>query len=144
MNKMSKIHKKRLLNSAKALRDAAKTSLKKFFTMDAWGHPAGERIDAYFELEDGLVAPRGCETPACVLGHYAARRDLQKCFTLNTAGDIVEGTYIEEILELAMSHFGIDADDAEKLFGVMGCNNAKTPIAAAKYIERFVKQKGAS
>jgi hypothetical protein len=54
----------RLLNVAKALRDAAEA--KKFFCM-----------------RDIAIVRDDCGTPACALGHYAARRDLQATFELS-------------------------------------------------------------
>jgi hypothetical protein len=41
--------------------------------------------------------------------------------------------------ELVLTHFGISEIEAYKLFDQDGCNNAKRPLTAAKYIERFVE-----
>lgn len=115
---MNKVQKKRLLNVAKALRDD-KDPQK--FTMASFG---------------------ACGTPACALGHYAARKDLQNVFRLTRTGwlglvgkrDNDLGIDAEEVHK----HFGINYDQSEELFGMRGCGGAKTPLAAAEYIEQFV------
>ena len=114
---MNKAQKKRLLNVAKALRDDKDPEK---FTMASFSN---------------------CGTPACALGHYAARRDLQNIFRLTRGGwlglvgkrgDL--GIDAEEVEK----HFGIDYEQSEQLFGMRGCGGAKTPLAAAEYIEQFV------
>lgn len=104
-----------------------------------------------------------CGTPACALGHYAARRDLQQMFQLPTrealdfnrdrgplqvylgSCSIIVGAWgatspSGALFVHAQHHFGITAAQAEDLFSSRGCGNARTPIEAAKYIERFVEQ----
>jgi len=85
-----------------------------------------------------------CGTPACALGHYAARRDLQNTFYLrrvrgwlglvsNRNEDIgVDDPHVHR-------HFGINFDEAQELFGIKGCGDARTPTEAANYIEIFVE-----
>jgi hypothetical protein len=72
-----------------------------------------------------------CGTPACALGHYeyATRRTkaINRAFMLDSA----------------QQHFDLTADEVIKLFGVYGCNEARTGKQAAKYIRNFVKQKEA-
>ena len=140
---MNKRQAQRLLRVAKALRESPNP---KAFTMECYVQ--GDEFGG---------------TPACALGHYAARRDLQHMFTFiknpkrcnanssyaklvtyqymkdrkniqynNIECDIFYVTYIQK-------YFGITSNDMIELFGPTGCNNAKTPIQAAKYIERFVK-----
>ena len=41
----------------------------------------------------------------------------------------------------SLEHFGINHEEAEKLFGAQGCGGARTSKAAARYIERFVARK---
>lgn len=92
-----------------------------------------------------------CGTPGCALGHYAARRDLQRTFTLQTEGEMVDvctanGEWVafpleDSVLEVFEEHFDLSASEVERLFGPDGCGRAKTPNKAADYIERFVKQR---
>jgi hypothetical protein len=72
-----------------------------------------------------------CGSPGCVLGHYQAatkvfgkNMDDSKMIQVDTTG-----------------HFGISVDEESELFSWYGCNYAKTPKAAAKYIRQFVKRK---
>jgi hypothetical protein len=87
-----------------------------------------------------------CGTPACVLGTYASREDVQKAFRLrksrgsgvlnicNSRNNRCIGFGDPEVLE----HFGIEEDEAEELFGAYGCDDAKSEESAASYIERFI------
>lgn len=115
----------RLLNVARALRESPNPEM---FTMCEYG--------------------RSCGTPACALGHYAARQDLQNHLALVKKD---KETFPVSYLSLAkknypisyhdrsvLDHFGIDQWQATKLFGSCGCGGAKTAEAAAEYIERFV------
>lgn len=113
---------KRLLNVAKALRESPAPDQ---FTMGQYAHR--------------------CGTPACALGHYAARHDLQGQFVLHQGHDGIfcVGADDDDVPyhdRRVLHHFGIDGEDAERLFGPTGCGSAKTPIKAAEYIERFVEQ----
>lgn len=148
---MNKTQEKRLLNVARALRESPAPEK---FTMSMLVHDFVEGKD-----------PNGfCGTPACALGHYAARGDLQKLMKVQisfTKDDYsAEGGYTEaEIVysgdkknnygqrlcgiddDVVCEHFGIDEEDACELFEAGGCGGATTPKAAAKYIERFVARK---
>ena len=108
------MNKERLLNVAKACRESPNPSM---FTMNRYGH--------------------NCGTPACALGHYAARGDLQDEFYLSSSGCFVAhgggGVYMR-----TLEHFGITTDQEDELFGSEGCGCAETPEEAAKYIEQFV------
>ena len=120
------MNKERLLNVAKACRESPRPDK---FTMQA------------FHL---------CGTPCCAFGHYAARRDLQQVFQLDTSkdgrcgiGKIRVGVWgatrdLKWVWDFYQSHFGITEDDAFLLFAAEGCGDARTPIEAAEYIERFV------
>jgi len=92
----------------------------------------------------------GCGTPACAIGHYASRADLQDLFAIRNGDDFVyaDSTPDWEYGGLAdydddrvLEHFGITAYEAEALFGGRGCDYAKTANEAADFIERFVKRK---
>lgn len=117
------MNKLRLLNVAKALRESKYPTR---FSMRRFGDD--------------------CGTPACALGHYAVRRDLQGIFTLNKTGylrrikgreDGVSGVTDSTILR----HFGITHKQAFELFrGDSGCGGALTTTQAADYIEKFVER----
>lgn len=157
---MNKIQAKRLLNVAKALREAH--AAKKKFTMEKWVFGDSCSIESVYDEKEGRYVYRNteanfCGTPACALGHYAARTDLQRLLKivvkkgsdgLSTAqlgffgqkADVERNcpTYDDNKF---FEHFGLDHDGMEELFGGDGCGEAKTALQAAKYIERFVKQK---
>lgn len=132
---MNKIQRKRLLNVAKALRESKKP---KAFTMDGFIHSPWDVVRGF-----------DCGTPACALGHYASRRDLQKVLYIGKAQArpevLMRLSGSSEICTIntdkILEHFGITYDESEELFGAVGCGHAKTAIQAAKYIERFVKRK---
>jgi hypothetical protein len=111
------MNKERLLNVAKALRESPSPSV---FTMMKYGH--------------------GCGTPACALGHYAVRGDLQDVFALTESGSLVMAKDHLDYYTLSptLQHFGITREQEDELFGCHGCGNAQTPNEAADYIERFV------
>ena len=125
---MKAIHRKRLLNVAKALRESKDPFA---FDMTLFGHD--------------------CGTPACALGTYGARRDLQrtlflKRFRSRILGERVwiadsRGRSIGYDSPAVFGHFGISADDADELFSSSGCGGARSPVHAARYIERFVARK---
>lgn len=124
--KMDKIQKKRLLNVARALRES---KVPKDFSMACF-------------VND-------CGTPACALGHYASRRDLQREFDLTDTGAVCNsdglkvrvGSLILDWLGDALPHFGLSPRETSELFTGDGCGNAKTVKQAARYIERFVARK---
>ena len=113
---MKQIHKQRLLNVAKACRETAHPAA---FTMFYFGHD--------------------CGTPACAMGNYAFRRDLQRTFilrgqdVLTKASDSDLRTWIDMRV-----HFGITEAETVELFDTDGCGGAETHEQAATYIEKFV------
>jgi hypothetical protein len=78
----------------------------------------------------------GCGTPACVLGNYASRRDLQKSFTLH---EFVENIAFDDLRVL--EHFGITESEARVLFSTQGCRGAITPEGAVAFLEEFLEYK---
>lgn len=119
------IEAQRLLNVALALRES----------------PAPSKFDMGYYSR--------CQTPACALGHYAFRTDLQGLLKLGTHdvlfvnpddgdGDDDSADYDANAI---LDHFGIDEEEAGMLFSTCGCDGAKTALQAAQYIERFVKEK---
>ena len=126
------MNKERLLNVAKALREAPNPTA---FTMATF---------------------QECGTPACALGHYAARQDLQTAFELGEIWGIVPRGQRDEYGNRSMTleyagtevceHFGITHVQATELFAdggehtPVGCGNPNNAIEAAEYIERFVAE----
>lgn len=128
---MSEFRPDRLLKVAIALRESPNPDR---FTMRMWGH--------------------GCNTPACAMGHYAARADLQDAFMLTDRGQLTlsgpahaalraQGLHAEMERDY-LDHFGISGDEWGELFGWSGCSDAKTANEAADYIVDFVKRKCAA
>lgn len=121
---MNKVQANRLLNVARACRET-----KDRFDMTTYGH--------------------GCGTPACALGNYAARRDLQKTLKLGSDGYGVrvfdnDGTEVCFVDEEVLNHFGITRNESYDLFDFDGCGNARSSKAkAARFIERFVAKRTA-
>ena len=115
------MNKERLLNVAQALRES----------------PNQDR----FTMRQFVYAPDAehtCGSPACALGHYAFRGDLQKTFTpdsFRTGGLACDAPEVQE-------HFGITSRQACQLFSAAGCGEAQTTSAAAEYIEKFVATDG--
>lgn len=119
---MRKLHKERLLKVARALRESPA--------------PQDFRMDCYGNL---------CGTPACALGHYAARRDLQRSYTPLRVGN--DYACIQEMsgrevdyADIGVEHFGLTFEQSEELFGGVGCGGAETSEDAAHYIECFVEE----
>lgn len=138
---MNKVQAKRLLNVAKALRESARPEL---FTMSCY-------VRGEDSFDDNSVEGF-CGTPACALGHYASRRDLQKLLKINIKGGGRAWKYAQMVFTRknhdayydstrVLGHFGITEYEADELFGEDGCGYATTPKEAAAFIERFVAQK---
>lgn len=127
---------KRLLLAAQATRE---TKHPNQFTMELYG------------IEE-------CNTPACVLGNYAFRTDLQRTFklaiftyTLDWSPGEGKGIAIyraedgpTNISRLdcdapsIQAHFALTQPQAIDLFAYNGCGRAQTPEEAAEFIEKFV------
>lgn len=150
---MNKIQIKRLTNVAVALEDAAKNEeLAKAFSMLFYGWNGKSVINGYdIDYRPILGEPKHkCGTPACAIGNYAARKDLQKTFKLFGPRAGEPGTLASngsKVLTIesdkVLNHFGITTSESTKLFSSYGCGNAKTPLAAAKFIRKFIKEKTA-
>jgi hypothetical protein len=121
------MNKERLLNVAKALRESPNPD---DFTMK-W-------------------VRNECGTPACALGHYAAREDLQSEFRLleldrlASPGVAIRSLQTGDLVAWCdpdvLNHFGIDREQNSLLFSSDGCDVAQTAAEAAEYIERFVSE----
>lgn len=136
---MNKVHKRRLLNVARALRES---EIPKAFTMRMYTHErdfAGgcgcdQCVRECVERIAALPSGTTCRTPACALGHYYARPDLQRLGRIDDAGKI---PYVYDDPPV-LRHFGLTYAEATELFAGHGCGDARTPMQAAQYIERFV------
>lgn len=149
---MEAIHKERLLNVAKALREEA--ARRK-------ANPPRNSGDR-FNME---CFANQCGSPGCALGTYAHRADLQSAFRIaKLAGGTwwvvdAEGeqVYVDgperdpDTDELhgesyasrsIKEHFGLTDEQAAELFWMTGCGNAQTEHEAADYIEAFVARDG--
>ncbi len=164
-------------NLVTALRDAQKNpNMVATFTFESWGFPrdADERdgclrdafekdsCDPEYDWEDAIdyeffnscidkvitILPHNCGAPACALGHYALRPDLQDFAHLDHMGSLMLNHFTgskEAPMgvgdERIAAHFGIEVKQALKLFGSNGCDHAETPGDAADYIEyMFMKR----
>jgi hypothetical protein len=136
------LNKQRLLNVAKALREA----------------PVPEKFDMGRHVHT-------CGTPSCAFGHYAARSDLQDEFSIDSSRESAhlpyQGVYLKNGAgicfsdDVVLTHFDLDEDDIGELFGSMAANptdnnpetyarlarTCQTPIEAAEYIEQFVARR---
>lgn len=87
-----------------------------------------------------------CGTPACVIGHYAANRKIQRTFRLEDNlilledGDVLDFLWWNNSRALE-DHFGITEVDVDHLFSAKGCGGAKTPKGAASYLKKFYASK---
>ena len=124
---MNNIYTNRLLKVARSLRESPNP---KDFTMTTYGN--------------------SCGTPACALGHYASREDLQSSFTLKKRPyeeeeiRIYSKTLKDEVYfndDEVIKHFELTVSECHELFGGQGCGYAKTVGKAARYIENFIAKK---
>ena len=93
------------------------------------------------EVFSMLYYANSCGTPQCVLGNYAARRDLQDVFELRARTIYlvnVDDIHAYDFFDTALKHFDISATQYLELFSSDGCAKAGTPEAAARYIEFFI------
>jgi hypothetical protein len=135
------MNKQRLLDVARACREAP--------------------VPAKFTMENFANA---CGTPACALGHYAVRRDLQDKFELKTMPQYHVPWLVFEGKTTGYDHtevcewFDIAPSEATELFAADGCGGQvetvedeygdedeelrpiTDPIKAAEYIEDFVRR----
>lgn len=119
---MNRTQAQRLLDVATALRESPNP---RKFDMDAYGHD--------------------CRTPACALGHYAARKDMQKILCLDSEGELnfaKTGVWTSHHNKEVLEHFGLNVTESHRLFSGSGCGYARTAIQAAKFIENFLDDKG--
>lgn len=85
-----------------------------------------------------------CGTPACLLGNYAARTDLQSDFRMDPRLTRILanwGTAPFTSVEIA-EHFDLSRWEIEALFGSKGCGGAgENREKALAYVEAFIARK---
>jgi hypothetical protein len=119
------MNKERLLNVAKALRESK--------------NPERFSMKTFIHGKWGETPEHWCGSPACALGHYVARPDLQSEFYVHESHMLRRNTHKAVFTQGFVDHFGIEFEEYDELFDEQGCGNAKTPEEAAQYIERFVE-----
>lgn len=150
---MNKVQAKRLLNVAKSLRDAHASKKNSKFAMDTFVVGQEDYLSTDANGKVCNTEAEFCGTPACALGHYASRTDLQRLLKI-AIKKTEEGVPFAELqffgtssyamditLPEILEHFGITEEESNMLFNWDGCDRAKTPLQAAKFIERFVQEK---
>ena len=99
---------------------------------------------------DMTVYAHACGTPACVLGHFAARKDLQSKFKFNDKCDRFSAAILSKKTGQAVYHeddevleyFGINDAQSEYLFGCEGKNEHATPAQMRQRIRKFIDKSG--
>ena len=87
-----------------------------------------------------------CGSPACALGHYASRTDLQEAFVLTSTEvePAVVDTNHRSFFGFTAEHFDITKQEALDLFRSDGCGqvgiNSVTAKEAIEYIEDFISR----
>ena len=90
-----------------------------------------------------------CNTPACLMGNYAARPDLQDTFLISKGGSLELRLrpnrplvdYWDVMFTLG-HHFDLTAEEVSDLFNGDGCDGARQDRAKAiAYVEDFVARK---
>lgn len=88
-----------------------------------------------------------CGSPACVLGHYAYREDLQDVFRINGQYcllDKQENFTLGYDYPQVCEHFGLTPREARMLFSSHGCGvegGVAKPQTVVNYIRNFVARK---
>lgn len=86
---------------------------------------------------------KSCGAPACVLGHYAAREDLQDDFKVFGFGIVHKygGFSLGFDSGYVRKHFNLKSDELKSLFGEQGCGNATRAKQVSEYMNNFVAKK---
>ena len=146
---MNKRQARRLLNVARSLRESANPEL---FSMHSYVNDVDTLLNK-LPVGDSGVDTNLCGTPACALGHYASRTDLQRKMRIAQLGkEWFTGVPLYGLRynnnravgfddRTILDHFGITRDETYELFDGYGCGGAKTAIEAAQYIEDFVQNR---
>lgn len=115
---------------------------------------AAQSVLDYDHSEDRIVPGeiymgsyiKPCGAPACVLGHYCAREDLQDDFSVRYRGIISRNANPNDnslgfdSIEVRR-HFDLRFDESHAIFGEYGCRNARHPEQVSEFIRDFVANK---
>lgn len=108
-----------------------------------------------FNMAVFLGQPTACGTPACLLGNYALRTDMQSAFAAKPSAFAAKPAGEADAMGLVVStktgravwcddldvreHFDITSEEADRLFDADGCNSAGTDRdKALAYVEHFM------
>jgi len=100
----------------------------------------------------GLFAEQehvSCNTPACLMGNYAARTDLQDTFFISARGNLELRSRPHRALTdywdvsfALRQHFDLTDEEVNDLFNGNGCDGAQEDRAKAiAYVEAFIARK---
>jgi len=100
-----------------------------------WGLFGGEQIS--------------CNTPACLMGNYAARPDLQDTFFISDFGNLElcsnPGRALYDFYDVTTAletHFDLTDEEVGELFNGDGCDGARQDRGKAiAYVEAFIARK---
>jgi hypothetical protein len=113
------------------------------FTMETYVHNDWQCTRSDLPME-------WCGTPACLLGNFAARTDLQPlmCVVDDSLAwvepipdDALTNGWLRYCDERICKFFDITEDEAAALFSVDGCDKATTRDAALAYVEDFMAER---
>lgn len=82
-----------------------------------------------------------CGTPACAIGHWI--RHTRGRIYLTDGGELFHKEsecFISGVQHTGSIEFRITYSQADELFGIDGCGEAKTAKQAARYIRKFVNR----
>lgn len=134
------VFEQRLRNLIVALRESPAPDA---FTMKYYGYIGRNPwwdLPLPKDYQESVQTQYPCKTPACVLGHYAARQDLQDVFKLTQCGTLDYGCNFS-FYTVLYQHFGLSDKECDELFGSYGCGRAHTTGEAITYIEQFITRK---
>lgn len=113
------------------------------FTMETYVHNEWHIAREHLPME-------WCGTPACLLGNFGARSDLQPLLCIKS-GELewcqssekeyndMEFMYVRYSDPRLLEYFDITEDEAADLLGPEGCDGAKTRDEALDYVESMMK-----
>ncbi len=90
-----------------------------------------------------------CSTPACAIGHFAFRTDLQQVMKIREVyigdyrrtSEVVGSDDCTDWWKIAKEYFQLDGRECDELFNPEGCGGAKTIEQAVEYICEFWERK---
>lgn len=113
------------------------------FTMGTYVH----NRETPYEIngEESNPPQEWCGTPACVLGNFGAREDLQRLLCIRDESLAFVERVERDLLNIVSycderiaSYFDLTTNECYEMFGLDGCNEAKALDAALAYVEDFI------